>query len=101
MYSPAYRGRDEALARMNIPVVSLDECDYNQDSRSLALPSDNIGMPRTLIVRSHRTGKEVRFVVVGPEDKLFDPDQWDGEQQIYRPVEDTPRVSYLVIFNRC
>lgn len=86
-----------SLSSSDIPTVSLELCQYNPQYRILSLASDHVGMPQQLIIRSHRTGKEVRFVVVGPEDKLFDQDQWDGEQQVYRPVGHVPTVSYLVI----
>ena len=29
----------------------------------------------------------------------FDEDQWDGEQQVYRPVGDVKNVDHLVIYN--
>jgi hypothetical protein len=57
-------------------------------------------MPQEFFVRSHHTGKEVRFVAVGPEDVLFDEDGYDGEQCIYRPVGHVPNVDYLVIYNQ-
>lgn len=82
-----------------IPVVSLEKCEYNKARRVLKLVSEYIGMPKTFFVRSHHTGREVRFVVVGPEDVLFDQDQWDGEQQIYRPLGNVPGVDHMVIYH--
>jgi hypothetical protein len=39
------------------------------------------------------------FVTVGPQDRLFDQDGWDGEQQIYRPIGNVPNVDYMVIYH--
>ena len=84
---------------MSIPSISLEFCEYNKERQQLLLGSGFIGMPREFFVTSHHTGKEVRFVVVGPEDRLFNQDQWDGEQQVYRPVGDVKNVDHLVIYN--
>lgn len=82
-----------------IPVIGLEQCEYDKSRRVLKLESDYVGMPKTLFVRSHHTGREVRFVVVGPEDRLFDQDQWDGEQQVYRPLGNVPGVDHMVIYH--
>ena len=92
-----YRARSEAAAAKNIPLVGLVDCDFDKERKVLKLSSNFVGMPRELMVVSHHTGKEVRFVVIGPEDKLYDHDQWDGEQQIYRPTSVSTNVEYLVI----
>ena len=84
----------------NIPTVDLKLCEYDKERRVLKMASEYFGMPLTFFVRSHHTGKEVRFVPVTPADVLFDQDQWDGEQQIYRPVEHLPNVDRLVIYNQ-
>ena len=81
-------------------VVSLELCEYDKTRKVLKLASEYFGMPLTFYVRSHHTGKEVRFVPVNPADKLYDPDQWDGEQQIYRPVGAVPGVDHMVIYNQ-
>jgi hypothetical protein len=83
-----------------IPAVDLRRCEYVRERRVLKLASEFMGMPREFYVNSHHTGKQVRFVAVGPEDVLFDEDQWDGEQQIYRPVGNVPNVEYMVIYNQ-
>ena len=82
-----------------IPTVDLKLCDYDKSRRVLKLASEFFGMPLTFFVRSHHTGKEVRFVPVTPADVLFDQDGWDGEQCIYRPTTVT-KVDYLVIYNQ-
>jgi hypothetical protein len=79
--------------------VNLNNCEFNKERRVLTLTSEHIGMPREFMVKSHHTGKEIRFVAVGPEDKLFDQDQWDGEQQIYRPTSHSCNVEYMVIYH--
>lgn len=80
-----------------LPTISLKVCDYDKTRKVLKLSSDFIGMPRQFLAVSHHTGATVRFVAVGPEDVLFNQDGWDGEQQIYRPVGDVPKVDHLVI----
>lgn len=84
----------------DIPTVDLSLCQYDKAQRRLRLASEYIGMPRAFIVQSHKTGKTVNFVPVTESDPLFDQDQWDGEQQIYRPLDTVPNVEYLVIYNQ-
>lgn len=80
--------------------VTLDICEFDKTLKVLKLTSEHIGMPAKFSVCSHRTGKVVEFNVVQPGDSLFDEDQYDGEQQIYRPVEHLNNVEYLVIYNQ-
>ncbi len=81
------------------PTISLKLCDYDKNRKVLKLASEYFGMPSTFYVTSHHTGKTVRFVAVGPDDRLFDQDQWDGEQQVYRPTDDVPGVDHMVIYH--
>lgn len=83
------------------PVVSLEFCEYDKYRKFLKLSSEYCGMPPTLIIKSHKTGREVTFVQVDPTDKLYDPDGWDGEQNVYRtfPFNALPNVHYLVIMH--
>lgn len=85
-----------------IPTVSLKHCDFDKQRKVLKLASEFVGMPREFFVESHHTGRVVRFVVVGPDDKLFCQDQWDGEQQVYRPVggEAVTNVDHMVIYHQ-
>lgn len=83
-----------------LPMVDLSLCEYDSQRRVLKLASEYFGMPREFFVKSNHTGKVVRFTVIGPEDRLFDPDGWDGEQQIYRPVGQVPKVDHLVIYHQ-
>ena len=82
------------------PVIDLIKCEYDKTRKVLKLASEYIGMPLTFFVKSHHTGKEVRFVPVTPADVLFDEDGWDGEQQIYRPLGNVPGVDHMVIYNQ-
>ena len=81
--------------------VSLSKCTFNKADRSLTLSSEFVGMPMSLHIESHHTGRVVQFNVVGENDPLFDQDGWDGEMQIYRPArnEAPMHVKYLVIRN--
>ena len=82
-----------------IPVVDLKFCEYDKTRRVLKLASEYVGMPLTFFVRSHHTGKEVRFVPVTPADVLFDQDQWDGEQMVYKTKGPTNKAEYLVLYH--
>ncbi len=84
----------------SIPTVDLKLCEYQKSRRVLKLASEYFGMPSEFYVRSHRTGKTVRFVAVGPNDVLFDQDGWDGEQCIYRPTSTVPNVDHMVIYHQ-
>jgi hypothetical protein len=80
-----------------IPCVSLAVCEYNKTNGSLVLSNGYIGMPSKFQVKSHKTGKVVTFIPVTHGDRLFDEDQWDGEQQVYRPIEHIDSVEYCII----
>lgn len=92
--------RYQAEQERKIPTVSLKVCEYIKDRKVLKLASEYFGMPQTFFVESHHTGKTVRFTTVGPEDNLFDPDQWDGEMQVYRPLGNVPGVDHMVIYHQ-
>ena len=96
----ASQGRYVPDREPQIPTVSLELCEYNKKTKVLKLASEYFGMPLTFNVKSHHTGKTVRFVPVNPADPLFDEDHWDGEQQIYRPVERNTKVDYMIIYNQ-
>ena len=89
----------QLMETYTIPTVSLVDCEYDKQRGVLKLTSDVVGMPPALFIQSHVTGRVVRFTVVGPEDVLFDPDGWDGEMQIYRPVGGHANVDHLCICN--
>lgn len=80
-------------------VVPLNYCSFRKNDKTLVLSSEFCGMPREFVVKSHVTGKEVKFIPVTYGDPLYDEDGWDGEMSIYRPVIDLPNVDHLVIIN--
>lgn len=82
-----------------IQTVPLKYCEYNKVRKTMSLASEFFGMPSEFFVESP-TGKKVKFARLSEDDVLFDQDQWDGEQQIYRPVGDVPNVKYLTIYNQ-
>ena len=90
----------QEMKRRSERMVSTAQCYYEKKSKALSLPSDVIGMPGEFWVRSHHTGKIVKFVAVQPGDSLFDEDSWDGEQCIYRPTVAVPNVDHMVIYNQ-
>ena len=55
------------------------------------------GFPAELDVVSHVTGEIVRFRQVSYEDPWCDPDGWDGELMVYRPVKACKNVGKLVL----
>lgn len=83
-----------------IPTISLKFCEYDKENKVLKMASEFIGMPHEFFLHSHHTGKEVRFIAVGSEDKLWDPDGWDGEMCVYRPMGNVPNVDHMVIYNQ-
>ena len=83
-----------------IPVVDLERCDFDKARKVLTMPSNYYGKPAQFYLLSHYTGKKVLFKPVQPGDVLFDEDQWDGEQQVYRPVDNLPNVDHMVIYNQ-
>jgi hypothetical protein len=84
-----------------IPTVSLKYCEFDAKRKVLKLASEFFGVPPQLFIQSHHTGRVVRFEVMGENDPLFDPDQWDGEQTLYRPARGERRtnVDHLVIYH--
>lgn len=78
---------------MNAP---LEAFQYDKQRKVLSLKVFN-GFPDQLYVTSHHTGKQVRFTCIDRHDKLFDQDQWDGCQQVYRPIGNVPNVDHLVL----
>lgn len=83
----------------DLKTIALRDCVYIKDKQILYLTSNYIGMPYEFYVQSNITGRTVLFRAIGPEDKLFNQDQWDGEQQIYRPVGAQIAVDHMVIHN--
>lgn len=77
--------------------VNLKSCVHNKDRKYLVLQCDG-RFPKEIVVKSDYTGKEIVFKTVQPGDPLFCEDQWDGEQQIYRPTEKIPTIEYLTMF---
>ena len=71
--------------------------DWNKDRGSLVMRNFNHQFPNEFMVRSHHTGKEVRFVRVSVHDVLYDQDLWDGVQMVYRPSGNVPNVNYAAL----
>ena len=89
---------------MNVP---LSTCKYDKQRRILSLDYKDVpirrfsdwGFPASVNIHSEKTGRTVQFYPVGPNDRLYSEDQWDGEQQIYRPNVALDTVDHLVIHN--
>jgi hypothetical protein len=83
-----------------IPVVDLNKCHFKAHCGKLTLPSEYVGMPSALRIRSHHTGRTVLFRPVGPGHALYDEDGYDGEQMVYEPMDPVNNVKVLVIYNQ-
>mgnify|MGYP003342563039 FL=1 len=70
---------------------------WNKDRKSLVMNNFTHAFPQEFMVRSHHTGKEVRFRRVNDFDVLYDEDQWDGEVMVYRPVGTVANVEYAAL----
>lgn len=81
--------------------VDLRQCRFIKERKKLTISSEVFAgsFPKTFEVKSHHTGYVLAFKKIGIDDPLFDPDQWDGEQAIYRPIEKTKNVDFMVVFN--
>jgi len=84
--------------------VPLSTCEYDKQRRTLCIAYKDLpvqfkggGFPAGVLIHSEKTGRMVSFYPVGPNDRLYDEDQWDGEQQIYRPNVALETVDHLVI----
>ncbi len=85
--------------------VPLSICKYDKQRRTLSIAYKDLPVqfsgrefPLYVNIHSEKTGRTVQFYPVGPNDSLYSEDQWDGEQQIYRPyVVDLETVDHLVI----
>ena len=84
----------------NIPTVDLKFCEYDKTRKVLSLASEYFGMPSEFYIKSHHTGKVVHFKSLSIDDPLMDPDGWDGEQQLYRPMGNVPGVDHMVIYHQ-
>lgn len=85
---------------MQKPVkISLTDCKYDKVKKQLICSVDSVDQryPSSVSIKSPYTGRVVEFKVIGPEDPRFCMDQWDGEQQMYRPTENIKGVEYLII----
>lgn len=93
-----YRQQSDAA---HVPTVNLALCHYKAHCGKLELSTahTNGRMPASIFIQSHHTGRTVLFSCVKEGDPLFDQDQYDGEQQVYRPSVPEERVKLLVIHN--
>lgn len=82
-----------------LPEITLSDCHWDREHNRLIISSDRFtgGFPSQFMVHSSKTGRDMRFVAIGPEDRLYCQDQWDGEQAIYRPMTTLSTVDYAVV----
>jgi len=83
-------------------VISTKDCDYHVNRKRLTISTKkiigSIIFPHTVYVKSHYTNKQVAFKPIKETHEDFDQDQWDGEQQIYEPMDTGVNVKTLVIY---
>lgn len=82
-----------------IPQIPLKFCHFKAHCKKLSISSEYCGMPQAVDVKSHHTGKVVRFVPVQEGHPMWDEDGYDGEQMVYEPIVPVKNVSVLVIYN--
>lgn len=81
------------------PVINLQDCSFNKETGRLTLSSEFFcgAFPADLIISSHHTGNEVRFV---KDHAAAERNEWwDGEMYEYLPVDPTNNCSGLTIIH--
>ena len=75
----------------------LSRSDWDKNRGVITIRGVSI-FPKNLTVHSDSTGASVQFVAVGEDHPMYDQDRWDGEMQVYQPVQPElcPKVKYLV-----
>jgi len=78
--------------------VCLALCEFKKETKTLLLSSMHTGrFPPALLLKSHKTGKDVLFTHIQPDHPDYCEDGWDGEQAVYEPNIQIPNVKKLVI----
>lgn len=79
--------------------INLDTLTFNKKYNSLHTTSEIFagGFPREITVHSDHTNRDVVFIQVPYGHELYDEDGWDGEQMVYIPTVDLPRVKQLIV----
>lgn len=81
-------------------ILPLSKCEWDKKNKKLLCASEYFGMPSTFFVVSEKTGVKIQFVPLVRGDEGFDEDFWDGEQMIYKPVENIQTVNHFVIYHQ-
>lgn len=81
--------------------LNTSQCEFNLKRRELTVASEVFGgkFPGVIELTSDHTGRKVIFRPVQPGHRLYDEDHWDGEQEVYAPLESLPRVESLVVYH--
>ncbi len=79
--------------------TNLTNATFRKATKQLTLGLKFVGpaYPHEIDLYSDYTGNVITFRSIGPDDKMFDEDGWDGVQQVYAPVQHCPRVEYLIV----
>lgn len=82
-------------------IIPLKKCYWNKEQRFISVVSEFFSgsFPKTVTIESERTGVQMTFVPVQPGDYFFDEDSWDGEQMIYKPTTQNPKVNRLIVYH--
>ena len=81
-----------------IATFSLQKCAFDKSRKKLSMGFCG-SFPSRFAIRSHITDTVIEFTTVKVDDPMFDQDQWDGEQMIYRPVTQLTNVEYFILYN--
>jgi hypothetical protein len=85
-------------------MITTAECEFNKVTGDLSLEAHHLPdgrFPRSLVIKSHHTGREMLFEQIGPDHPRFDEDGWDGEMALYTPHNGPTNVKLLTIYFGC
>ena len=82
-------------------IVSLEHFDWNKIRGALSVSSELFAgsFPKTIKIKSHKTGKIVEFRQSKYNEPGFDEDGFDGIQMGYVPVKGGMYVKVLFVYH--
>lgn len=84
---------------MTTPIVPLQHAGFRKEQGVLVLSSEFLGgcFPAEIIMESHHTGNQVRFVQ--DSEAAVKNEFWDGECMEYVPIDPTNNCRRLVVIH--
>lgn len=80
-------------------MITTDMCEFFKDTGDMYLSSQHTEgrFPRSIVVKSSRTGREITFTPIKSDHPRFDEDGWDGELALYEPSVFDKNVNVKVL----